>query len=61
MSAEEPTCHWTQDKFDDFYDSDCNHCYCFDYEFHVDGAYTYCPGCGRRIELVLRKEEPIEE
>jgi hypothetical protein len=45
------TCLWQEDS-DGNWDSECGGCYCFEYDLTEDSTYTFCPKCGRRIEIV---------
>ena len=55
-------CLWKEDDLHAAYDTACDESYVFEYGFRQHReAYTYCPNCGREIELAPVAEEVDDE
>lgn len=53
-------CTWKADD-DGVLNTHCGEAYCFEHEFTVGGAYKFCPGCGKPIQLCPPTSIPESE
>lgn len=50
-SGEGVSCKWEYNDAYCYYETTCGFSYCFEHEFSTGKAYSFCPGCGKRIEI----------
>ena len=44
-------CTWTYDEYCDYWETECNEAFVFAADGPVENNFTYCPYCGREIEV----------
>jgi len=62
VQAERGACEWEYDEYMEYVEAECGGTFCFGYDITEERrGYNFCPNCGRKIVLVIPKEEDEEE